>query len=313
MFQIAPKKLVIGVVVAGSIATLAARDMTSAASQEAARPALSPVRHVFVGDMSVGYRIGGQGPPIVMIIGRSATMAEWDPRLLDRLLRSHRVIVFDNRGVATTDDPSKATMTIGQLARDTLGLMTQLRIERADVLGWSMGGMIAQQVALDAPGRVVKLVLCSTTPGGSHARRPSLRIQKILKNPDLSATTLLTLSFPPARAGVRSAVANGLAVAVQPDLLPDSFTISSATRAHQEEAAARWNSPRGGDYDELPSIRARTLVLWGRLDEVEPTYNDRLIVSRVPRAIGQSFAKGGHAFLFQYPVAVAKVINRFLR
>ena len=117
MFHVAPRRLIIGVVVAGSIATLAARDVTSAASPHAGPPALSPVRHVLVNGMSMGYRIGGRGPALVMIIGRSATMAEWDPELVDRLLAGHRVLVFDNRGVATSDNPSKATLSIGQMAR----------------------------------------------------------------------------------------------------------------------------------------------------------------------------------------------------
>ena len=239
-------------------------------------------------------------------------MADWDPQLVDRLLTGHRVVVFDNRGVGTSDNPSKATLTIGQLARDTLGLMTALGIRRADMLGWSMGGMIAQQVALDSPERVIRLVLCATTPGGSHARQPSKQRQEKLDNPDLSTVTLFALSFPPDRAGVRGAVAYGHAVAAQPDLLPDSFTISAATRSSQEKATAQWKSADSGDYGRLPSIRMPTLVLWGRLDVVEPPYNDRLIVSRVPRAIGRGFANAGYGFLSQYPAAVAGAINHFL-
>jgi pimeloyl-ACP methyl ester carboxylesterase len=313
VFQIAPRRLVVGVVVAGVIGTLAARDLTSAASPEASPPVLSAVRHVLVDGMQMGYRIGGKGPALVMIIGRSATMAEWDPRLIGRLLTGHRVIVFDNRGVATSGSPSKATLTIGQMARDTLALMTELQIGRADVLGWSMGGMIAQKVALDAPSRVVRLVLCATTPGGSHAHEPSRRVQKVLENPHLPTVALFTLSFPPDQAGVGGAAAHGYAVATQKDLLPDSFTISPAARANQEKATAQWKSPNGGDYNELPSIKVPTLVLWGRLDLLEPPYNDRLIVRRIPHARGRSFGNAGHAFLFQYPAAVAKVINRFLR
>ena len=73
------------------------------------------------------------------------------------------------------------------------------------------------------------------------------------------------------------------------------------------------SSSPGGDYGELPSLKVRTLVLWGRLDTVEPPCNDRLIVSRMPRARGESFANAGHAFLFEYPVTVASAIDRFLR
>jgi pimeloyl-ACP methyl ester carboxylesterase len=304
--------LVLRILAGPVLAAVAVAGLSSLPSAPA-HPALSPVRHVLVDGMRMGYRIGGHGTALVLIIGRSATMAEWDPRLISTLLPGRRVVVFDNRGVATSNNPSTATMTIGQLARDTLGLMTRLHIKRADVLGWSMGGMIAQQVAIDAPQRVIRLVLCATTPGGSHARMPSKPVQKILSNPDLSTATLFSLSFPPDRAGVRGAVAYGLAVAAQPDLRPDSFTISSATRANQEKATAQWKSPSGGSYDELPHVKQRTLVMWGRLDVVEPPYNDRLIASRLPHAQTMSFRNAGHAFLFQYPVAVGKAIRRFLR
>jgi pimeloyl-ACP methyl ester carboxylesterase len=263
--------------------------------------------------MRMGYRVGGRGTPLVLITGRSATMADWDPRLLSQLAIGHRLVVFDNRGAGTTDNPSRKRMTIGQLAADTLGLMTRLRIERADVLGWSMGGMIAQQVTIDAPRRVIRLVLCATTPGGVHARLPSERVQRVLDNPDLATVTLLKLSSPPSQAGLQGAVAYEYAVATQPDLVPDSFTINRATRANQERATAQWKSANGGDYYQLPYIQQRTLVLWGRLDDVEPPYNDRLIVSRLPHAQGRSFPDAGHDFLFQDPVAVGQVIHRFLR
>jgi pimeloyl-ACP methyl ester carboxylesterase len=313
MWRIGGRKLVVGLVVAGSLGTLAARDVVSSASGRHSRPGLSAVQHVMVDGMRMGYRIGGRGPALVMIIGRSATMAEWDPKLIGQLITGHQVIVFDNRGVATSDNPSRATLTIARMAKDTLGLMTQLHLRRADVLGWSMGGMIAQQVALDAPGRVIKLVLCATTPGGSQARQPSGPVNKILDRSDLSTATLFALSFPPDRAGVTGAVRYGLDVAAQPDLLPGSFTISPATRANQEQATAQWKAPGGGDYQKLPSLRLPVLVLWGRLDEVEPPYNDQLIVSRIPGARGRSFGNAGYAFLFQRPVAVGRTIDQFLR
>jgi pimeloyl-ACP methyl ester carboxylesterase len=263
--------------------------------------------------MDMGYRVGGRGTALVMIIGRSATMAEWDPQLIRQLIITHRVVVFDNRGVATSNNPSATTLTIQQMARDTLGLMTALGIGRADVLGWSMGGMIAQQVAIDAPDRVVRLVLCATSPGGSHAMQPAEFVQKDLDSPDLSTATLFSLSFPPDRAGIHGAVSYAFRVATQPGLLPDSFTIAAAARANQEAASSAWKSPGGGDYYELPYLKVATLVLWGRLDIVNPPYNDWLIVSRLRHVRYQVFGNAGHAFLFQDAVAVGTAIRDFLR
>jgi pimeloyl-ACP methyl ester carboxylesterase len=285
----------------------------SAAALGVSVPRLSPVLHAHVDGMDMGYRTGGRGPALVMIIGRSATMAEWDPQLIRQLIGTHRVVVFDNRGVATSDNPSARALTIQQMARDTLGLMTALGIGRADVLGWSMGGMIAQQVAIDAPSRVLRLVLCATSPGGSHAAQPAGYVQKDLDSPDLSTATLFSLSFPPDRAGVHGALSYALRVATQPDLLPDSFTITPSARANQEAAGSAWKAPGGGDYDELPHLRVATLVLWGRLDVVNPPYNNWLIISRLPHVRYQVFGNAGHAFLFQDAVAVGTAIRDFLR
>jgi len=152
---------------------------------------LSAVKHVEVEGMSVGYREGGSGPNLVLVMGRTGTMADWDPALLKRLIVGHHLVVFDNRGVASTDNPSSEALTVARMAADTLGLMSALGIERTDLMGWSMGGYIAQQVTIDAASRVRRLVLCATSPGGSHTQAPKSKVvQKALANPELSSLAL---------------------------------------------------------------------------------------------------------------------------
>ena len=115
---------------------------------------------------------GGHGPWLVMVIGRGATMAEWDPQLIAQLIRNHRVLVFDNRGIGTTNNTSTQTPSIQQMAHDTLALASALHIKRFDLMGWSMGTYISQQATLDAPKRIRRLVLCATDPGGTHYVKP---------------------------------------------------------------------------------------------------------------------------------------------
>lgn len=273
---------------------------------------MSAVKHVEVDGMSVGYREGGRGPDLVMVGGRSATMADWDPRLLGALSLGHHVVVFDNRGVATTDNPSQETLTVEQMAQDTLGLMTALGIEQADLLGWSLGGTIVQQATLDAPSRVHRLVLCSTSPGGSHSKQAGRKALKALESPSLGSLQLFELSFPRDRAG-RQGKARYLArIAKQQDLVPDSFTLSEEAQEQQAAAAAQWRAPSGGDYDELSEIKQRTLVAFGKRDRVDPPANDRLLARRIPHARAMPFANAGHAFLFQFPTRVGVAIRRFL-
>ena len=192
---------------------------------------LGPVEHISANGLSIGYRTGGRGPWLIMVMGRSGTMAEWDPQLIRQLTRDHRVLIFDNRGMGTTDSSLPASdVTVPLMAEDTLALASALRIERFDLMGWSMGGEISQQVTVDAPSRVNKLVLCATSAGGSTEHAPSAPIEKIMDDPQLPTWTLFGLSFPPTAAGVKGAFDYAARVSAQyvhAHLPSDSFTESA--------------------------------------------------------------------------------------
>jgi pimeloyl-ACP methyl ester carboxylesterase len=311
----APAGRRVGAAMTLAIAVLAALPTSGSAHQARgafAGSRLGQVKHVTVNGMSVGYRTGGHGFPLIMVMGRGATMAEWDPQLIAQLSRNHHVVVFDNRGIGTTDNPSTQTLSIEQMAQDTLGLATALHINRFDLMGWSMGGYISQQVTLDAPSRVRRLVLCATDSGGSHYVEPIKPVEKILTNPNgVTTAQLLALSFPPTKAGLKGAIDYEFRVATQRDLVSDSFTITAAAKQQQQLATAAWKASTGGDYDELPTIKQRTLVMWGNLDLPVRPKNDRLLVRRIPHARGQTFDGAGHAFLFQDATEVGKTADRF--
>jgi len=117
-----------------------------------------------IGDIQLYYEEYGQGPPLVMILGLGQDIATWQFQI-PALSRHVRLIVFDNRDAGKSSRCSdKYTTAI--MARDVLGLMDYLKIDRAHILGTSMGGMIAQQAALTAPGRLNSLILASTTSWG---------------------------------------------------------------------------------------------------------------------------------------------------
>jgi len=121
-----------------------------------------------VNDINIYYDVQGDGFPLVMVMGFLGNADCWDPRMLPVLSDKFKVIVFDNRGAGRTDISDKE-FSIRLLAEDTVGLMDMLNISRAHVLGISMGGMIAQEVALNYPERVEKLILASTFCGGTHS------------------------------------------------------------------------------------------------------------------------------------------------
>ncbi len=117
---------------------------------------------VKVDGVNLYYEIHGDGFPLLMIQGLSENVYSWDSPVIDGLSKHLKTVIFDNRGVGRSDD-LVGDLTIESMAADALGLMDALNISQAHILGHSMGGMIAQEIALKFPERVKKLVLCSTS------------------------------------------------------------------------------------------------------------------------------------------------------
>jgi len=133
-----------------------------------------PVKKVHVGDIDIAYRTFGKGEVLLLIPGSSMTMDEWEPNVINRLASNHTVIVFDNRGIGNTTAGNK-TWSIEQFANDTAGLLTALKIEKpVEVLGFSLGGFIAQELTLMHPQKVNKLILYATGCGGKATIPPQI-------------------------------------------------------------------------------------------------------------------------------------------
>ena len=120
----------------------------------------------------------GKGDPILLISPAQADMNAWEPSILKELSSNHTVIIFDNRGVGNTTAGTKQ-FSIQQFANDTVGLLDGLKIQKADVLGYSLGSFIAQQLAVTHPDKVNRLVLIATTCGGKEGIPPSHEGQKM--------------------------------------------------------------------------------------------------------------------------------------
>ncbi len=129
--------------------------------------ATAPVRVAQTAAGQVGFRVVGSGSPVVLITGLSASMDDWSPAFIDALAAHHRVVVFDNAGVGATS--TLAPLTITAMANQTGALITNLNLGRPAVLGWSMGGMVAQALAVLHPSRVSRLVLAATQAGTGKA------------------------------------------------------------------------------------------------------------------------------------------------
>jgi hypothetical protein len=136
------------------------------------------VKKVQVGDIDIAYKMLGKGDPILLISPAQADMNAWVPSTLGQLSSNNTVIVFDNRGVGNTTTGSRP-FSVQQFANDTAGLMDALKIQKADVLGYSLGSFVAQQLAVTHPEKVNRLILLASSCGG---KENIPRSPEILKN-----------------------------------------------------------------------------------------------------------------------------------
>jgi pimeloyl-ACP methyl ester carboxylesterase len=254
-----------------------------------------------VGDLETYYEVRGTGPPLLLIMGWLATLEWWPEKLLCALERRHQVILYDNRGAGRTGDPG-GWYSIAQMAGDAAALLDALSIARADILGVSMGGVIAQELALRHPERVGKLVLACTHGGGHRGVMPD-----------------------------RASLRGGLPVLLGPwrprrrvEYLRFSERLDAGLR---REIAARGVRPQLFDWGGLKqglatlrtdlsirstAIRAPTLVLLGERDLLVAPRNSRRLADRIPGARVVSFPGAGHGFFYEEAAAMDRILGEFL-
>jgi len=270
----------------------------------------SSVRFVDVGHIRMAYRVSGEGRPLVLIPGSGMAMDVWDPLFLRGLSQHHRVIVFDPRGVGLSSGVG-TTLTIQQMGDDTARLIRVLRLDHPDVMGWSMGGFVAEKLAVRHPRLVRRLVLASSDAGGSHAVRASAAVLALDEKVTLGQASLdeiLSLLFPPE--GLQAGQAWLQRILSQPRCCE---TAPTETAVQQIAAEDLWYTPQHGVFSRLSAIPQPTLVIDGNKDIDVPIANAHMLANRIPHAQLKIFHHAGHAFLFQYPNRAADQVNTFLQ
>lgn len=270
------------------------------------------VRHAQVGSTRIAWYERGSGPPLLMAIGTGSTMAEWDPALLTLLARDHRLILFDYPGVGRSSATTGRRVSFAVLADRTAGLLRAIGIERADVLGWSMGGFVAQQLAIRHPGQVRRLVLAGTNPGGSLAVLGSPEDQRIDSDPTPSDTAALRVLYPRTAAGRREgrAFLARLERASDAGTIPDDFAVPARTIRAQVAAEDPWLRS-DANARALRRLTLPVLVTGGLADPVVPAANARRLARLIPRA-QLGLEPGAHAYLFSDRVRFSERVRQFL-
>lgn len=252
------------------------------------------------------YRRIGKGRPLVVLNGFGATSADWDPSFIDRLASSNELILLNNRGIGGSTDDGQP-FGIAKLADDAAHVIEALGFEHVSLLGWSMGGFIAQAFALNYADRVDKLVLLSTDPGGIEADLASPDVWSELIDtsgtPNEQARHLLFLLFPNDVAESFYRQFGDMVAAARAQLPVDLLN-------RQAAAMDAWH--RNGVASQLREIRMPVLIAAGTEDIMIPASNALKLVNAISGAWLAQFPHGGHAFMAQYPRALADLIDSFL-
>jgi pimeloyl-ACP methyl ester carboxylesterase len=297
-----------GVSATTSASTPASTPSSTAASQPATvlpRDVVNaPTRIANTTAGPVGYREVGTGSPVLLITGLSASIDDWQPYFVATLAAAgHTVVVFDNAGVGQTAALA-APLSITAMANQTSALISALRLGRTAVLGWSMGGMIAQALAVLHPAQVSKLILAATQPGNGHALPvPAAAAAAVVST---NPAVVLSVLFPPGATAAAQAYVTGIL------RYPGFYQASRGIVADQVVAVQQWIAGSDPAGRRLGEVAVPTLVADGTLDRLDPVANDRMLAATVPGARLILYPGAGHAFLFQDQTSFLPVLERFL-
>ncbi|MDE4908332.1 alpha/beta hydrolase [Methanogenium marinum] len=252
--------------------------------------------------LRVTYTESGGGRPLLLITGYGQTAEEWPPEMIRSLSGEFRVICMNNRGVCGTGG-GDGSYTVPGCADDAAALMSGLDQGPWYVAGYSMGGMIAQELALRHPGRVGRLALISATCGGAQATPASPKTIALMNAPAESALEMLENTgrylFPGAwRAAHPDPFSWFPPVTCIPP--PEIYTA-------QQEAIVTWE----GTWGRLPGIRIPLLILQGPKDIITPPDNARIISGRVEGSVIIEIKGCGHGICYQEPEKCATILTGF--
>lgn len=241
----------------------------------------------------------GEGNPVVLLSGQSLDHRMWIG-LAEELAQDLQVVLVDNRGTGSSElgDLRENPLSTTLFADDVVAVLDELGLARASVYGFSMGGRIAQQLAVTHPDRVDRLVLSATGPGGPHqAKRPRSADQALLGgNTEAGRAALVDLFFSREFASQRG------------DLV--DVILPSTTR---ESMRAHFAASAGHDaWALLPSIEAPTLVMHGDADQLTPPDNARILADRIPDSRIALIADGRHGYLHEFALQVTPFAADFL-
>jgi pimeloyl-ACP methyl ester carboxylesterase len=256
------------------------------------------------GDVEIAWDVRGAGPWLALLMGLGGRAADWSEPFTDRLATRFRVLRIDNRGAGRSSKPP-GPYELGELARDAIAALDAVGAIHAHLLGFSMGGMIAQLLAIDHGARVDRLVLLSTHEGGAAVVQPSDETMKAMAGRGRDARGVV-------RRRVSAIAAPGWAEA-HPETVERIVDLAldapMPMHAFLSQAQAVLQSDRS---TRVPGIEHPTLVVHGAVDPLVPVENGRRLARAIPGARLHELAGVGHLPMWEAPETLAEVVEGFL-
>jgi pimeloyl-ACP methyl ester carboxylesterase len=265
-----------------------------------------PLKKVHVGDIDIAYKMFGKGEPNLLIQGLGGSMDSWEPSILKELSSNHTVIIFDNRGVGNTTTGTKQ-FSIQQFANDTAGLLDGLKIQKANVLGFSMGSFIAQQLAVTHSEKIYRLLLVGSSCGGKESIPQSPENLKLAEKV-LSGIVNNTPIEPQEMKTIVSWGVGPTWIKLHPnfletiptnpkDLVPSNIPLNAYIQ--HNNAVQNWKSTNwSGVCSQLTKISQPTLVITGTEDlSIPGPANSIIIAGKIPGAWLIQIPAAGHSVM----------------
>ncbi|HEX3404013.1 MAG TPA: alpha/beta hydrolase [Acetobacteraceae bacterium] len=270
--------------------------------------ATAPTQFVAANGIRFAYRRFGnpQGLPVVLNQHFRGTMDYWDPAVTDGLARTREVILFDNAGIAASSGEVPAT--IPRMGENAIAFIRALSLAKVDILGFSIGGMVSQEIVLQAPDLARKLILVGTGPRGADmsASKSAEIFAGVYDPPE---HLWLAVHFSPSAASRAAGLAFLERRLRREDRDPE---VSEDAAARQREAIGNYIAGGACAQDHLQDIRLPTLIVQGSNDVIIPTMNSYVLQQKLPNAQLIIYPDANHGSFYQYPDLFVKHATLFL-
>ena len=273
--------------------------------------ATAPNRVMHAGNgIDYAYRELGTGSrPLVLLQHFRGNLENWDPPLVDALARERRVVAFDNVGIGATTGTTPSTME--QMAHDALFFIDALGVPQVDILGFSIGSFVAQEIALIRPDAVRRVVLASSAPrGGAGMNGWAPEVINAVGQPQPDPAGYLDVFFtssPASRQAGQEALGRIYGRTVNVDEFP-----SWSSRMAQYDAVCDWGIPNHSALQRVSAISHPVFIANGDSDPMIPPHFSHLLAGLIPQAKIKIYPDAAHGFLFQHASEFATDVNEFL-